>query len=130
MKKVNKIPATIDEYIISFPLEVQKLLMELRIAVKEAAPLAEEKISYRMPSFKYKGMLVYFAAYKNHIGFYPLAAGIEAFKDKIMKYNTSKGTVQFPLDKPLPVKLIKQIVKFRVKENLKKGSGKTKKTGK
>jgi uncharacterized protein YdhG (YjbR/CyaY superfamily) len=108
---------TIDEYIATFPPDSQILLCQLRAAIHEAAPQAEETISYQMPAFKQNGVLVYFAAFKNHIGFFPTAAGIEAFKDKLSAYKTSKGTIQFPLDKPLPLDLIKEIVRARVKQN-------------
>jgi uncharacterized protein YdhG (YjbR/CyaY superfamily) len=110
---------SIDEYIANFPVEVQKILRELRAVIKEAAPDAEEKISYQMPTFALKGNLVHFAAYKNHIGFYPAPRGIEAFKQELSVYKGAKGSVQFPIDKPLPLKLISKIVKFRVAENLK-----------
>lgn len=109
---------TIDEYIVSFPEETQALLLQLRDTIRKAAPDAEESISYRMPAFKYNGVLVYFAGYKNHIGFYPTSSGIEAFKEEVTNYKNSKGAVQFPLNKPLPLGLITKIVKFRVKENL------------
>ncbi len=109
-----------DEYIQQFPPEVQALLQKLRGAIKAAAPKAEEVISYQMPAYNYHGMLVYFAAYKNHIGFYPTGSGIEAFKKELSVYKGSKGAVQFPIDKPLPLALIKQIVKFRVQVNLEK----------
>jgi uncharacterized protein YdhG (YjbR/CyaY superfamily) len=108
---------TIDEYIDSFPKSLQVILRELRLAIHEAAPDAEETISYQMPAFKQNGVLVYFAAFKNHIGFFPTAKGVEAFKDKLSGYKTSKGTIQFPLDKPLPLDLVKEIVRFRVKQN-------------
>lgn len=110
---------SIDQYIATFPEETQKILQELRATIKAAAPGAEEKISYQMPAFALKGNLVYFAALKNHIGFYPTPSGITAFKDELAKYEGSKGAVKFPIDKPLPLKLIKKIVKFRVAENLK-----------
>ena len=110
---------SIDEYIATFPEEIQKTLQELRATIKAAAPGAEEKISYQMPAFALKGNLVYFAALKNHIGFYPTPSGITAFKDELSKYESSKGAVKFPLDKPLPLKLIRKIVKYRVAENLK-----------
>ena len=110
---------SIDQYIATFPEETQKILQELRAAIKAAAPDAEEKISYQMPAFALKGNLVYFAALKNHIGFYPTPSGITAFKDELAQYESSKGAVKFPIDKPLPLKLIKKIVKFRVAENLK-----------
>ena len=110
----------IDEYIAGFPPEVQVLLEELRSTIKVAAPDAEETISYQMPAFKLHGILVYFAAYKNHIGFYPTGAGIEHFKKEVSAYEGSKGTVRFPLDQLMPLDLISHIVKFRVKENLEK----------
>lgn len=108
---------SIDEYIAAFSPDIQTRLQQLRIAVHEAAPEAEETISYQMPAFRQNGVLVYFAAFKNHIGFFPTAAGIEAFKDKLSTYKTSKGTIQFPLNQPLPLDLIKEIVKTRVKQN-------------
>jgi uncharacterized protein YdhG (YjbR/CyaY superfamily) len=114
------LPRSIDEYIAAAPKNLQETLQELRRTIKEAAPQAEEVISYQMPAFKLNGILVWFAAYKNHIGFYPKASAIEAFKEKLSAYQTSKGTVQFPLDKPLPLDLIKEMVHFRVKENLTK----------
>ncbi|MBE0653033.1 MAG: DUF1801 domain-containing protein [Bacteroidales bacterium] len=110
---------SIDEYIRSFPPEIHRLLEQIRDTIKQAAPEAEEVINYAMPTFKLNGNLVHFAAYKNHIGFYPTPSGIEAFKEKLSVYKSSKGAVQFPLDKPLPLDLIKEIVKFRVKENMK-----------
>ena len=109
---------TIDDYIASCPTNVQHTLRELRSAIKEAAPDAEETISYGMPAFKLNGILVYFAAHKNHIGFYPTASGIRAFKDKLSAYKQSKGTVQFPIDEPIPTDTVREIVRFRVKENL------------
>lgn len=111
---------TIDEYINSFQPDVQNILNKLRQAIREEAPEAREVISYNMPAFKQNGILLYFAAHKNHIGFYPMASGIEAFKKDIASYRWSKGTVQFPLDKPIPFGLIKKIVAFRVSEQLKK----------
>ena len=110
---------TIDEYIITFPKNVQVILEKFRQAIKEAAPQAEETISYQMPAFKQNGILVWFAAFKDHIGFFPKVSAIEAFKDKLSKYKTSKGTIQFPIDQPIPFNLVKEIVKFRVKENSK-----------
>jgi uncharacterized protein YdhG (YjbR/CyaY superfamily) len=107
----------IDAYIKTFPSETRQLLQQLRLTISKAAPKAEEIISYNMPAYKYKGQLVYFAGYKNHIGFYPTGSGIEFFKDQLTAFKTSKGTVQFPLDKALPVSLITRIVKHRVKEN-------------
>jgi len=111
---------TIDEYIESFPKDIQAILSELRQVIREAAPQAEEAISYQMPAFKQNGILVYFAAFKTHIGFFPTASGVEAFKEKLSDYETSKGTIRFPIDKPLPLQLVKEIVRFRVKENLDK----------
>lgn len=122
----NKIKfKTTDEYILQFPLEIQEILNTLRKVIQDAAPDAKEKISYNMPAFVLHGNLVYFAAYKNHIGFYPTSSGIHAFQDEIKGYKSSKGAVQFPLDKALPYKLISKIVKFRVDENLKKAEAKS-----
>lgn len=118
MKKLEN--ATIDGYIASFPSPVQKKLKEMRQLIRRAAPGATEKISYQMPAFALNGILVYFAAYARHIGFYPTASGIAHFKAEISKYKSSKGAVQFPMDEPLPAALIQRIVKFRVEENLKK----------
>jgi len=95
-------------------------LETIRRTIKEAAPQAQETISYQMPAFKLNGVLVYFAAHKNHLGFYPAPSGIAAFKNELSAYSPSKGAVQFPLDKPMPLDLIKRIVEFRVKENLAK----------
>jgi len=111
---------SIEEYISTFPKDVQCKLEEIRQTIKEAAPNAKEAISYQMPAFKLNGNLVWFAAFKDHIGFYPTASGIEAFREKLSAYKTSKGTVKFPLNEPLPIDLIKEIVRFRVKENLNK----------
>ena len=110
---------TVDEYIADFPERVQIILQQVRRAIREAAPGAEEAISYQIPGFRLNGSLVWFAAFKDHIGFYPRASGIEAFKDELSAYEISKGTVRFPLDKPLPLDLIQEIVRFRVKENCK-----------
>lgn len=117
----------IDEYIADFPEDVQAKLKQLRAVIKAAAPEAEEAISYQMPTFKLKGNLVHFAAYQNHIGFYPAPRGIEAFKEELSAYKGGKGSVQFPLDKPLPLDLISKIVRFRVAENLEKATTKSKK---
>ncbi len=108
---------TIDEYIAGFPPDIQDKLQAIRAAVKKAAPAAEETISYRMPAFKQNGVLVYYAAFQDHIGFFPTASGVSRFQKELQPYPTSKGTIRFPLDKPLPVSLIARIVKFRVKEN-------------
>jgi uncharacterized protein YdhG (YjbR/CyaY superfamily) len=118
---------SIDEYIATFPEEIQKILEEIRATIKAAAPDAEEKISYQMPTFTLKGNLVHFAAFKRHIGFYPVPTGIEKFKKELSVYEGAKGSVKFPLDKPIPYELISKIVKFRVKENLKKAETKGKK---
>jgi uncharacterized protein YdhG (YjbR/CyaY superfamily) len=107
---------TTDGYIASFT-NAQTSLQQVRQAIKEAAPQAQEVISYSMPAFKQKGILVWFAAFKNHIGFFPKVSAMEAFKEKLSGYQTSKGTIRFPLDKPIPVDLVKEIVKFRVKED-------------
>ena len=111
-------PKDVDEYISMFPDNIQELLKEIRATIKEAAPEAEEVISYQMPAYKFHGMLIYFAAFKNHIGLYPTVSGIETFKDKLSVYKGAKGSVQFPLNKLLPLDLIARIVKFRVTENL------------
>jgi uncharacterized protein YdhG (YjbR/CyaY superfamily) len=113
-------PATIDAYIAQFPGEVQEVLQKIRSLIHETAPEAAEKISYGMPTFYLKGNLVHFAGFKSHIGFYPIPSGIEAFKDELAQYKTGKGSVQFPLDQPIPYDLIRRIVIFRVQENNKK----------
>jgi uncharacterized protein YdhG (YjbR/CyaY superfamily) len=113
-------PKTIDEYIAAFPKETQTILQHIRQAIKEAAPQAEEVISYQMPALEQNGILVWFAAFKNHIGFFPKTSAIEAFKDKLSVYQTSKGTIRFPINQPIPLDLVEEIVKFRVKENLNK----------
>jgi uncharacterized protein YdhG (YjbR/CyaY superfamily) len=120
MDKKKDQPATIDEYIALFPEDVQRILREIRGVIREAAPDAVEKISYQMPTFYLRGNLVHFAAHEYHIGFYPTPTGIEAFKEELAGYKGAKGSVQFPLDKPMPYELIGRIVKFRVAENLKK----------
>ena len=127
MENKKASPNSIDEYIASFPEETQKILQKLRAAIKAAAPGAQEKISYQMPAFAQKGILVYFAAWKNHIGFYPTSSGTQAFKQELSAYKNSKGSVKFPLDKPLPLDLISNIVRFRVAENLKKAEEKSSK---
>jgi uncharacterized protein YdhG (YjbR/CyaY superfamily) len=110
---------SIDEYIASFPKEIRRILEDVRATIKASAPDAEERISYQIPTFTLKGNLVHFAAYKKHIGFYPTSSGIRVFKRELSTYDTAKGTVRFPIGKPLPLKLISKIVKFRVAENLK-----------
>ena len=126
MEADRKAPKTIDEYIAGFPKDVQEILEKIRQTIHEAAPEAEEAISYQIPSFKLRGNLVYFAAFKKHIGFYPIPSGIEKFKAELSVYEQGKGSVQFPLNKPIPYDLISRIVKFRVEENLKKAAGKAK----
>ncbi len=111
---------SIDEYIAGFPEDIKAKLAEIRTAIHEAAPEAQEKISYQMPTFFLKGNLVHFAAFKNHIGFYPAPSGIEAYQEELAKYKTSKGAIQLPLDESLPIGLIQEIVRYRVAENLKK----------
>ena len=118
---------TIDEYIADFPQDVQKLLQQVRATIKKAAPKAEEKIGYGIPTFTLNGNLVHFGGYKNHIGFYPAPAGLKAFEKELAPYLAGKGTAQFPIDKPLPLGLISEIVKFRVKQNLEKAGTKRKK---
>jgi uncharacterized protein YdhG (YjbR/CyaY superfamily) len=120
MQKVIKIKTftDIDSYIAEQLPDVRNKLMQIRQTIKTSAPEAEELISYNMPAFKYHGILVYFAGYKNHIGFYALPSGQKAFEKELSIYKQGKGSVQFPLDKPMPLALIKKMVKFRVKENL------------
>lgn len=108
----------VDEYIHSFSADVQLKLQRMRQLIREAAPLAEEKISYKMPTYAQHGNLVHFAAYTKHIGFYPASSGILAFKEQLSRFKGAKGSVQFPLDEPLPEELIRQIVEYRVKENV------------
>jgi uncharacterized protein YdhG (YjbR/CyaY superfamily) len=111
-------PATIGDYIAPFPKHTREMLQLLRMLIREVAPDAEEGISYGMPAFRQNGVLVYFAGYARHIGFYPTASGIEAFKSELSEYTWSKGAIQFPLDRPLPVELVRRIVAFRIGENL------------
>lgn len=113
-------PDNIDNYISAFPKETQIILEEIRSVVRKAAPGAEETISYAIPTFKLNGNLVHFAAFKNHIGFYPTPSGIEEFEKELSVYKQGKGSVQFPIDKPMPLKLISRIVKYRVNKNLEK----------
>lgn len=120
MKKNKIIVKNIDEYISCFPKDVQLKLESLRQIIKKAAPYAEEVISYQMPAFKYHGLLVFFAAYKNHIGFYATPTGHQAFKKELSVYKEGKGSVQFPLNQPLPLDLVSKIVKFRAKQNVEK----------
>lgn len=127
MLATQKTPESIDEYIAAFPENVQEKLQLIRKTIKEAAPEAEEAISYQMPTFKYKGNLVYFAAYKNHIGFYPAPRENEAFREELSAYKGAKGTLQIPLDEPVPYDLISRITKFRAAENLQRAASKRKK---
>ncbi len=119
MTTEKKISISIDEYIADFPTDIQKIMTELRQAIQKAAPEATEKISWGMPTFYLKGNLIHFAAHKKHFGLYPGAEPIEVFSKDLENYKTSKGAVQFPLDKPLPLKLITKIVKFNIERNQK-----------
>ena len=119
-------PTTIDEYIAGFPQDVQVLLEQVRQTIRAAAPEAEETIKYQMPTFMLNGNLVYFAAFKKHIGFYPIPSGIDAFKEELSRYEGGKGSVKFPLDQPLPLDLIRRIVLHRVQENQARAAAKAK----
>ena len=110
----------IDEFIAGYPENIQKILKKIRATIRKAAPKAEETINYGIPTFTLNGNLVHFSAFKKHIGFYPAPSGIENFKTELSAYESAKGSVKFPLDQPIPFDLITKIVKFRVKENLKK----------
>ncbi len=123
----GRIPQNIDEYISGFPAPVQEKLISMRETIRKAAPEAEERISYMMPAFFMNGVLVYFAAQSKHIGFYPGASGVEAFREELSGYDCSKGTIRLPLDKPLPLKLVSEIVLFRLEENRIKAEFKKKK---
>jgi uncharacterized protein YdhG (YjbR/CyaY superfamily) len=114
MKKQFK---TIDEYIKTFPQDIQDILEKMRQTIHQAAPEAQETINYQIPTFKLNGNLVHFASFQNHIGFYPAPSGIEAYKKELSIYKSEKGSIQFPLNKPIPYDLVKKIVEFRVKEN-------------
>ncbi len=120
MEEKKAPPKTIDEYIAQCQPDVQPILNKVRATIHEAAPGAVEKISYQMPGFYLKGMLVWFAAFKDHISFFPKGSGVAAFKEELSAYKIAKGTIQFPLDRPIPYDLISRIVKFRVTENQKK----------
>ena len=124
MKTKQATPKNIDEYIAGFPDDVQDKLQKIRMTIRKAAPKAEEKISYQIPSFALNGALVYFAAFKKHISFFPTSSGIREFEQELSIYKGAKGTVRFPLDKPIPLGLISRIVKFRLKENLAKAAKK------
>ena len=127
MKTDQTAPKSIDEYIAGFPQDVQEILKKIRLTIRKAAPDAQETIKYQMPTFTLKGNLVHFAAFKKHIGFYPVPTGIEKFKSALSVYEGGKGSVRFPLDKPIPYALISRIVKFRVGENLDRAAAKGKK---
>ena len=127
MEKNTLAPTSIDEYIAQCPAELQGRLQELRATIRAAAPQARERISYRMPAFAVNGDLVYFAVFKNHIGFYPTGSGVEAFKQELSAYKGTKGAVHFPLDQPIPLDLVTQIVKYRLAEDAKKAAPKVKK---
>src|SRR5580658_5155131 len=121
-----KKPKSVDEYISRFPEDTRELLEQIRATIRSVAPQAEEVISYMMPGYKLNGMLVWFAGFKNHIGFYPRgSSAIKAFEKELAGYKTSKGAIQFPKDKPLPIALIKKMVKYRVAENLGKAKKKS-----
>jgi uncharacterized protein YdhG (YjbR/CyaY superfamily) len=119
-------PKNIDEYIAGYPKDVQEILEKIRLTIREAAPGAQEAISYQIPTFKLKGNLVHFAAFKKHIGFYPTSSGIAKFANELSVYKNAKGSVQFPLDQPIPYELISRITRFRVQENLERAESKGK----
>jgi uncharacterized protein YdhG (YjbR/CyaY superfamily) len=127
MKPSQASPKNIDEYIAGFPADVQAMLQQVRATISKAAPDADEAIKYQLPTFVLNGNLVHFGAFKKHIGFYPTPSGIEGFKADLAKYQGAKGSVQFPLDKPMPLALISKIVKFRVSESRTKAAAKKKK---
>jgi len=127
MKTKQPGPRNIDEYIASFPRDVQILLEAVRTTIQKAAPGAEEAIKYQLPTFVLEGNLVHFGAFKKHIGFYPGPSGIAQFQKELSRYEGAKGSVQFPLDKPMPLALISRIVKFRVKEQLEQSNARSKK---
>lgn len=117
LSDIKRSPTTVEEYIQGFPEQIQGIMQEIRTIVKEEAPGTQEKISYGMPTFLYKGILVHFAAYKNHIGFYPTPSGIAKFEEQLKPYKHAKGSVQFPLSKPIPYDLVRKMVRVRVEEN-------------
>ena len=127
MENKKGIASSIDEYIADFPADIQEILQQVRSTIREAAPDAKETISYAMPTFTLHGNLVHFAAYKNHIGFYPTPSGVEEFKERLSVYKGAKGSVQFPLTQPIPYELIKAIVLYRIAEDTKKAEMKRKK---
>jgi len=127
VENARSAPATIDEYIAGYAPEVQEILEKIRKTVREIAPEAEEVISYRMPAFKLKGILVYFAAFKNHIGLYPPISGDDELLKAVASYAGEKGNLRFPLDQPIPYDLIERIVRLRARQNREKASKKTRK---
>lgn len=128
MRIAQKAPKDIDEYVAGFPNDVQEILQKIRLTIRKAAPDAQETISYQIPAFTLTGHLVYFAAFKNHIGFYPpVTGGDQKFKNEKSVYEGPKGNLKFPLDKPIPYPLISKVVKIRVKENLDRARAKGKK---
>ncbi|MBL7996449.1 DUF1801 domain-containing protein [bacterium] len=126
MNKMKKAITSIDEYIDAFPIDVQDKLQAVRRTIRNSAPKAVEAISYQIPTFKLHGNLVHFAAYKNHIGFYPTSSPIKVFAKELTRYKTSKGAIQFPIDEPIPLGLVRKIVKYRVKESTEKAKRKAK----
>jgi uncharacterized protein YdhG (YjbR/CyaY superfamily) len=126
MKTTTIKPQTIDDYLKGYPPVVRNKLQEIRQVIRKAAPEAEECISYQMPTFRLHGILVHFAAWNDHIGFYPIPSGIKAFEKELSVYKQGKGSVQFPLNEPMPLKLIARIVAFRVRENLNNAALKSK----
>ena len=127
MEKSKMTINSVDEYILRFPKEIQGTVRKLRIAIKESAPNALEKISYNMPAYYQEGNIIYFSVFSKHIGFYPLPSGVKKFEKELSKYKQGKGSIQFPINQPMPYKLIQEIVKFRVKENLAKAKEKSSK---
>jgi uncharacterized protein YdhG (YjbR/CyaY superfamily) len=127
MRTGQTAPRTIDEYIADFPPEIQEILEKIRQTIRTAAPQAEEAIKYQMPTFTLEGNLVHFAAFKNHIGLYPTPSATAKFRKELSVYEGGKGSIRFPLDKPIPYGLISRIAKFRVKENLERAEAKGKK---
>lgn len=124
MKIAQAAPTTIDEYIAGFPSAVQEILQKIRMTIREAAPDAEEAIKYQLPTFVLKGNLVHFGAFKKHIGFYSTPSGHQEFQEELSVYKGAKGSVQFPLDQPMPLDLIRRVVRFRVEENLERAAAK------
>lgn len=122
MNSAQTTPQTIDDYIAGFPPDVQEILEKIRVTIRQAAPEAAEAIKYQIPTFTLQGNLVHFAAFKKHIGFYPTPTGTEKFQEALSIYESGKGSVRFPLDKPIPYDLITDIVRFRVQESLEKAA--------